>query len=139
MGSGPAGISTALKLEERKIKTLILEAGSDEYSEKSQEFYKSKIFGDQITDLRYSRLRQFGGTSGQWGGWSKPMENYNLSKWGIQNHELDKYSDQTSKILEIDNTLEKVILTNTSIKLNFNIQKLDLMKNLKTILLNRIT
>ena len=46
-------------------------------------------------------------TSGQWGGWSKPMENYNLSKWGIQNHELDKYSDQTSKILEIDNIFRK--------------------------------
>ena len=107
VGSGPAGISTALKLEEKKIRTLILEAGSDEYSEESQEFYKSKIFGDQITDLRYSRLRQFGGTSGQWGGWSKPMENYNLSKWGIQNHELDKYSDQTSKILEIDNIFRK--------------------------------
>ena len=107
VGSGPAGISTALKLEERKIKTLILEAGSEEYSEKSQEFYKSKIFGDQITDLRSSRLRQFGGTSGLWGGWSKPMENYNLSDWGIQYHELDNYSDQTSKILDIDNTFRK--------------------------------
>ena len=29
---------------------------------------------DEITDLKYSRLRQFGGTSNQWGGWSKPME-----------------------------------------------------------------
>ena len=35
VGSGPAGISLALKLEEEKIKTLILEAGSEEYSEKS--------------------------------------------------------------------------------------------------------
>ena len=51
VGSGPAGISTALKLEEKKIKTLILEAGSEEYSEKSQKFYSSKILGDQITDL----------------------------------------------------------------------------------------
>ena len=46
VGSGPAGISAALKLEEKKIKTLILEAGSEEYSEKSQEFYNSKTFGD---------------------------------------------------------------------------------------------
>ena len=107
VGSGPAGISLALKLEEKKIKTLILEAGSDDYSEKSQEFYKSKIFGDEITDLRSSRLRQFGGTSGLWGGWSKPMENYNLSEWGIKHHELDNYSDQTSKILDINNTFRK--------------------------------
>ena len=73
----------------------------EEYSEKSQEFYSSKIFGDQITDLKHSRLRQFGGTSGHWGGWSKPMENYNLSKWGIEYNQLEKYSNQTCKILNI--------------------------------------
>ena len=28
IGSGPAGISTALKLEEHKIKTLLIEAGN---------------------------------------------------------------------------------------------------------------
>ncbi len=107
VGSGPAGISTALKLEEKKIKTLILEAGSEEYSEKSQEFYNSKTFGDKITDLKNSRLRQFGGTSGLWGGWSKPMENYNLSKWGIEYSQLDKYSDQACKILSIKNIFRK--------------------------------
>ena len=107
VGSGPAGISLALKLEEEKIKTLILEAGSEEYSEKSQEFYSSKIFGDQITDLKHSRLRQFGGTSGHWGGWSKPMENYNLSKWGIEYNQLEKYSNQTCKILNINNKFRK--------------------------------
>ena len=107
VGSGPAGISTALKLEEKKIKTLILEAGSEEYSEKSQEFYSSKNFGDEVTDLKNSRLRQFGGTSGIWGGWSKPMENYNLSKWGIEYNQLDKYSDQACKILSIKNIFRK--------------------------------
>ena len=91
VGSGPAGISLALKLEEKKIKTLILEAGSEEYSEKSQ----------------HSRLRQFGGTSGHWGGWSKPMENYNLSKWGIEYNQLEKYSNQTCKILNINNNFRK--------------------------------
>ena len=107
VGSGPAGISTALKLEEKKIKTLILEAGSEEYSEKSQEFYNSKTFGDKITDLKNSILRQFGGTIGLWGGWSKPMENYNLSKWGIEYSQLDKYSDQACKILSIKNIFRK--------------------------------
>ena len=107
VGSGPAGISAALKLEEKKIKTLILEAGSEEYSEESQEFYSSKNFGDEVTDLKNSRLRQFGGTSGIWGGWSKPMENYNISKWGIEYNQLDKYSDQACKILSIKNIFRK--------------------------------
>lgn len=99
IGSGPAGISTALKLEEKKIKTLILEAGPLDYDEKSQEFYFAKTFGDEITNLKYSRLRQFGGTSQQWGGWSKPMEDHNLSQWGIEFIDLNKFKDQTCNIL----------------------------------------
>ena len=50
-GSGPAGITTALELEKKKIKCLIIEAGSENYSESSQEFYKGKIVGDKILAL----------------------------------------------------------------------------------------
>jgi thioredoxin reductase len=39
IGSGPAGISTALKLEEKKIKCLIIEAGEVDYSDLSQKSY----------------------------------------------------------------------------------------------------
>ena len=107
IGSGPAGISTALKLEEKKIKCLIIEAGEEDYSDLSQKSYSSKVIGDQISDLQSSRLRQFGGTSGQWGGWSKPMENYNLSAWPISYSELNKYTNQTCKILDIKNEFNK--------------------------------
>ena len=109
IGSGPAGISTALKLEEKKIKCLIIEAGEEDYSDLSQKSYSSKVIGDQISDLQSSRLRQFGGTSGQWGGWSKPMENYNLSAWPISYSELNKYTNQTCKILDIKNEFNKRI------------------------------
>ena len=73
VGSGPAGITLALSLEKRKIDCLIIEAGREQYSDESQENYAAKIIGDQITDLRYSRLRQLGGTSGHWGCWCKPI------------------------------------------------------------------
>ena len=49
-GSGPAGITTALELEKKNIKCLIIEAGDEIYSKTSQEFYKGKIIGDPITD-----------------------------------------------------------------------------------------
>ena len=52
-GSGPAGISTALELERKNIKCLIIEAGKEEYSEASQEFYKGEVIGDEITDLSF--------------------------------------------------------------------------------------
>ena len=112
VGSGPAGISLAIKLAERKIKSLIIEAGSEDYSENSQEFFASKVIGDQINDLQSSRLRQFGGTSAQWGGWSKPMENYNLSSWGVNFDELNKLSDQACEILDIKNNFRKSNINN---------------------------
>ena len=39
IGSGPAGMSVALELEEKKISTLIIEAGKYNFSEESQKFY----------------------------------------------------------------------------------------------------
>ena len=61
-GSGPACITTALELEKKNIKRLLIEAGGENYSEASQEFYKGKIIGDQIMGLSENRLRQLGGT-----------------------------------------------------------------------------
>ena len=106
-GSGPAGITTALELEKKNIKCLIIEAGGENYSEISQEFYKGKIIGDQITDLSVSRLRQFGGTSGHWGGWSKPMEKYNFELWPLGDDELNAYSKRACKILNINHQFRK--------------------------------
>ena len=97
IGSGPAGITLALSLEQRKIDCLIIEAGQEEYSDESQQNYAAKIIGDQITDLRYSRLRQLGGTSGHWGGWCKPIEQWNVEKWGIE-YNYPKYIINTNFI-----------------------------------------
>ena len=36
IGSGPAGISTANKLEKNKVKSLILEAGDIDYNKKAR-------------------------------------------------------------------------------------------------------
>ena len=83
-GSGPAGLTTALELEKKNIKCLVIEAGGENYSEASQEFYKGKIIGDQILPLSETRLRQLGGASGHWGGQSKPLEDYTLELWPIK-------------------------------------------------------
>ena len=106
-GSGPAGISTALELERKNIKCLLIEAGDENYSEASQEFYKGKVIGDPVTDLSSSRLRQFGGTSGHWGGWSKPMEKYNFDLWPLNASDLNIYLKRTCEILNINNQFRK--------------------------------
>ena len=43
IGAGPAGISIALELEKKKINCILIEAGSENYSLKSQEFYKGEV------------------------------------------------------------------------------------------------
>ena len=64
IGSGPAGISAALRLEKEKIKTLLIEAGDKDFQSNSVDFLKVNSIGDHKGDLSTNRLRQFGGTSG---------------------------------------------------------------------------
>ena len=106
-GSGPAGISTAIELEKKNIKSLIIEAGDSDYSDQSQEFYKGVIVGDQITDLSESRLRQFGGTVGHWGGWVKPMDIFNIDSWNFNYEDLNSYQDKACEILKVKNIFRK--------------------------------
>ena len=51
IGSGPAGISTAIKLEKNKVKSLILEAGDIYYNKNSAEYLKGSVVGDKYPDL----------------------------------------------------------------------------------------
>ncbi len=103
IGSGPAGLSIALELEKKNKKCLVIEAGKDTYDELSQGFYEGKITGDDISDLSSSRLRQLGGTSGIWGGWSKPLESYTFKNWPINKTDIDIYQKRTAEILNIKN------------------------------------
>ena len=114
IGSGPAGISLALELEKKKINSLILEAGDLDYSEKSQDFYEADVIGDHLVDdIKHTRLRMFGGTSGHWGGTCRPLDGYDFKKWPIEKKDLDIYKDKTSKILNIKSEFkEKNINTN---------------------------
>ena len=95
-------------------------------------FIKATIIGDLITDLSTSRLRQFGGTSGHWGGWSKPMEEYNLKLWPLKDNELNPYSKRTSEILSINNQFRKSSLNKFFNQIEFqysNVRFADKFKN----------
>ena len=84
IGGGPAGISLALDLAEKKIKCCLLEAGGLEFSEKSQDIYKTSSTENFPNDLEYSRLRMFGGTTGHWGGTCRTLDEYDFIKWPIK-------------------------------------------------------
>ena len=102
IGSGPAGICLALELEKKNISSLIIEAGSDSFLESSQEFYDGTVDGWFPKDLKALRLRQFGGTTGHWGGTCRPLDSYDYKLWPITKKDLDKYLKKACEILEID-------------------------------------
>lgn len=109
IGSGPAGISLALKLEKLGIPSLIVEAGGFEYSTSSQEPYKGNVIGDEYAPLDAARLRHLGGTSGHWGGWCFPLDEADFeqrdgfpnSGWPIKKEHLDPFSQETCQILGV--------------------------------------
>ena len=57
VGSGPAGITLALKLASTGKSIALLEGGSENYSNASQELYSGEVIGDKYFSLDTTRLR----------------------------------------------------------------------------------
>jgi choline dehydrogenase-like flavoprotein len=118
IGTGPASLTVALELDEKKIPCLILEASGFKPSDKSQNFYRgySGGQGSYLNELHISRLRYFGGTTGHWSGLSKPLDEYDFKNWPIKKKDLDKYLDKASSMLELESKFNSDITINNNIK-----------------------
>ena len=102
VGTGPAGISIALELESLNVDCLLIEAGGFDFPAKEElDPYEGEIIGRPYP-LKSSRLRFFGGTSGHWGGWVKPLDEEDFNTWPVSYTEVYKYLPAAHKILEID-------------------------------------
>ena len=99
VGSGPAGLTLALELEKKKINSILIEAGSNEYNEKELRFMQGNLIGNGYDAISTSRLRQFGGSSGHWGGLCNLFDNHDFRDWPIQKSDLDPYILKAKKIL----------------------------------------
>ena len=111
IGSGPAGITAALKLEAKGKKVLLLEAGSSHYTTQSQELYNGTIVGP-YPSLIDTRVRCFGGTSNVWAGWCRPLDKGDFEKFPIEKEDLDHYLEEASNILEIKGIFNSDITIN---------------------------
>ena len=109
VGTGPAGMSLALRLQERKVPCLLVEAGSYDFSATSQDIYRGEVIGDRYHKLHEARLRQFGGSSGHWTGWVCPLDVTDFDRrsyipnsgWPINNQDLAPYALAADEILEV--------------------------------------
>ena len=139
IGSGPAAISVALELEKKNINTLLIEAGEESYNHTSQQNYKGEIIGDNISHLTHSRLRQFGGTSGHWGGWSKPLQDYDFHNWNIDRSDLEIYSESACNILDIKNEFRNSKLDDYFDQIEFQYSKVRFAEKYKNYIKNSDT
>lgn len=109
IGAGPAGITVARRVAAQGKRVLLLEAGEQFVSSDSQDIYKGEVVGDPYFDLDFARLRAFGGTSGHWSGWCRPLDevDFELSAgfekavWPIRRADLDPYLAAAADILDI--------------------------------------
>ena len=85
IGSGPAGLSTAIGLEQKKIECLIIEAGGLNPNINNELYLNGKFFGDSDYEtISHSRGRQFGGTGNFWGGNCNPIQEKEFNDWPIK-------------------------------------------------------
>lgn len=107
LGSGPAGISTAItfnKLHPSKT-VLIIESGGKEHNSQISSLSDVDAKGDLDNDfLELSSQRVFGGTSCYWGGWCATFESSSFlnGHWPIQYKELFSYYKKAAQVLELD-------------------------------------
>ena len=74
IGAGAAGITLAREFIDAPFRTSLLESGSLEYDEATQNFYRGRNVGRKYFELDACRLRYFGGTTNHWGGWCRPLD-----------------------------------------------------------------
>lgn len=77
LGAGPAGMTLALETARAApdARIVLAEAGGLQPSNAAEmDLYQGKSIGGSNYSLTATRLRYFGGTSGHWGGWCRPLD-----------------------------------------------------------------
>ena len=110
VGSGPAGLSLARRLEAQGHEVLLIESGSLSYSDAAQELNSGEDAAGMDYYVRGSRIRAFGGTSFHWSGWCAAFERTDFehrswiprSGWPISARDLTPYYAEAAGICELD-------------------------------------
>lgn len=108
---------------------LLVEAGGLEFEDASQALYQGTVIGDEYYDLEYARLRYFGGTSGHWAGYCRPLDAHDFDQnpavphtgWPIGRDTLDPYLAEAAKILEISDAFPDSEISENLNRTTFNL------------------
>lgn len=90
-------------------KVILLEGGGFEYDDSVQELYRGTTTGQRYYPLRSTRLHQFGGTTGLWGGFCSPLDPIDFeerewvpgSGWPITERDLLPFYHRAHEYLDL--------------------------------------
>ena len=108
IGAGAAGITIAHALAGTSLSVCVVESGGLDFDGDTQALYEGHSVGlPWGTDLEFSRLRFFGGSTGHWGGGCVPLDAADMevrdwvphSGWPIRRRDLDPYYDRARGVL----------------------------------------
>jgi len=108
VGGGAAGITIARELADTDHDVILLESGTFEFTEATQNLYRGTMSGIP-NNLVGGRLRFFGGTTNHWAGQSRPMDAVDFEKrswvansgWPFGRSELDPYYPKAQKMCDL--------------------------------------
>jgi len=112
LGAGPAGITLAVEASRMALgmDIVLAEAGGlDRPGADELRLYDGESTGDSVYPINGTRLRYFGGTSGHWGGWCKPLDAIDLEHrpeagspgWPLDPGELQPHYRAAAEWLEL--------------------------------------
>ncbi|MEM8817765.1 MAG: GMC family oxidoreductase [Pseudomonadota bacterium] len=99
IGAGAAGITVARELANTNIDVVLLESGGTSVSVEGLQLASGESIGRLYHPLEASRLRMFGGSTGHWAGWCRPLDEIDFRKrdwiphsgWPFERSELMPY------------------------------------------------
>lgn len=108
IGSGPAGMTVALRLALAGRRVIMIESGAAEYSDRSQSLYRGLSTGRNAY-IETTRLRMLGGTSNHWSGRCRPFDASDFSAsppgdlpgWPIAYADIEPYLPEAMRILDL--------------------------------------
>ncbi|BCW87818.1 6'''-hydroxyparomomycin C oxidase [Alphaproteobacteria bacterium SO-S41] len=109
VGAGAAGITLARALAGSGAKIALIESGGLDWAEDAQDLAAGDLGEQTYGALDAVRLRQFGGTTGHWGGWCRELDAIDFeardhipfSGWPIAKTDLDPYYVEAQDILHL--------------------------------------
>ncbi len=109
IGAGAAGITLALQLAGNALSIIVLESGGLDPDLDTQSMYRGELTGLPNYPLDACRLRYFGGSTGHWGGWCRPLDPIDFeqrdwvpgSGWPIAYQELARFYPRAQEICRI--------------------------------------